>query len=87
MEIYVCILIISTLKEHLEVFVSEFAAEEPNNGKGSLLVSLAEAAFFTGLERNSWNPDAIVFNSWQQYGTPSYWMQTFFRESSGSAIT
>jgi alpha-N-arabinofuranosidase len=34
----------------------------------------------------SWNPDAIVFNSWQQYGTPSYWMQTFFRESSGSVI-
>jgi alpha-N-arabinofuranosidase len=33
-----------------------------------------------------WNPDAIVFNSWQQYGTPSYWMQTFFRESSGSVI-
>uniref|UniRef100_A0A453GU91 Alpha-L-arabinofuranosidase C-terminal domain-containing protein n=1 Tax=Aegilops tauschii subsp. strangulata TaxID=200361 RepID=A0A453GU91_AEGTS len=34
----------------------------------------------------SWMPDAIVFNSWQQYGTPSYWMQTFFRESSGALI-
>jgi alpha-N-arabinofuranosidase len=34
----------------------------------------------------SWNPDAIVFNSWQQYGTPSYWVQTYFRESSGSVI-
>ena len=31
-----------------------------------------------------WNPDAIVFNSWQQYGTPSYWMQKLFRESSGA---
>jgi alpha-N-arabinofuranosidase len=31
-------------------------------------------------------PDAIVFNSWQRYGTPSYWMQTFFRESSGAVI-
>jgi alpha-N-arabinofuranosidase len=34
----------------------------------------------------SWNPDAIVFNSWQHYGTPSYWMQTLFRESSGAMI-
>jgi hypothetical protein len=33
-----------------------------------------------------WNPDAIVFNSWQHYGTPSYWMQTLFRESSGAMI-
>lgn len=33
-----------------------------------------------------WNPDAIVFNSWQHYGTPSYWMQTIFRESSGAMI-
>uniref|UniRef100_A0A0A9HJL4 Alpha-L-arabinofuranosidase C-terminal domain-containing protein n=1 Tax=Arundo donax TaxID=35708 RepID=A0A0A9HJL4_ARUDO len=33
-----------------------------------------------------WNPDAIVFNSWQQYGTPSYWMQTIFLESSGAMI-
>jgi alpha-N-arabinofuranosidase len=33
-----------------------------------------------------WNPDAIVFNSWQYYGTPSYWMQTLFRESSGAMV-
>ncbi|BAF27509.1 alpha-L-arabinofuranosidase 1 [Oryza sativa Japonica Group] len=89
-----------------KVFVSEYAVNEQRDaGKGSLLASLAEAAFLTGLEKNSdlvqmasyaplfvndndrtWNPDAIVFNSWQQYGTPSYWMQTYFRESSGSVI-
>ncbi|KAF0907281.1 hypothetical protein E2562_015782 [Oryza meyeriana var. granulata] len=89
-----------------KVFVSEYAVnEQKDTGKGSLLASLAEAAFLTGLEKNSdvvqmasyaplfvndndrtWNPDAIVFNSWQQYGTPSYWMQTYFRESSGSVI-
>ncbi|KAL6848924.1 hypothetical protein ACP4OV_021507 [Aristida adscensionis] len=87
------------------VFVSGYAAEEPKTGKGSLLVALAEAAFLTGLEKNSdiihmasyaplfvndnyrrWNPDAIVFNSWQQYGTPSYWVQMFSRESSGAVI-
>ena len=33
-----------------------------------------------------WNPDAIVFNSWQHYGTPSYWMQTLFRESSSAMV-
>uniref|UniRef100_A0A0E0RD94 non-reducing end alpha-L-arabinofuranosidase n=1 Tax=Oryza rufipogon TaxID=4529 RepID=A0A0E0RD94_ORYRU len=89
-----------------KVFVSEYAVNEQRDaGKGSLLASLAEAAFLTGLEKNSdvvqmasyaplfvndndstWNPDAIVFNSWQQYGTPSYWVQTYFRESSGSVI-
>ncbi|KAM0872613.1 hypothetical protein ACQ4PT_038599 [Festuca glaucescens] len=89
-----------------KVFVSEYAVNYPRDaGNGSLLASLAEAAFLIGLEKNSdivhlasyaplfvndndrrWIPDAIVFNSWQQYGTPSYWMQTFFRESSGSLI-
>lgn len=33
-----------------------------------------------------WNPDAIVFNSSQLYGTPSYWVQRFFTESSGATI-
>ncbi|GJN07091.1 hypothetical protein PR202_ga24884 [Eleusine coracana subsp. coracana] len=89
-----------------KAFVSEYAVNDPKDaGKGSLLASLAEAAFLTGLEKNSdivqmacyaplfandndrhWNPDAIVFNSWQQYGTPSYWMQTFFSESNGAVI-
>ncbi|XP_037429950.1 alpha-L-arabinofuranosidase 1-like isoform X2 [Triticum dicoccoides] len=89
-----------------KVFVSEYAVtDEGDAGKGSLLASLAEAAFLIGLENNSdivhmacyaplfvnendrqWNPDAIVLNSWQQYGTPSYWMQTFFGESSRAVI-
>lgn len=33
-----------------------------------------------------WNPDAIVFDSSQLYGTPSYWMQHFFRESNGAIL-
>lgn len=33
-----------------------------------------------------WTPDAIVFNSAQLYGTPSYWVQQFFRESSGATL-
>ncbi|KAM3312203.1 hypothetical protein ACQJBY_032278 [Aegilops geniculata] len=44
------------------------------------------APLFVNENDRQWNPDAIVFNSWQQYGTPSYWMQTFFGESSGAVI-
>ncbi|CAH8283525.1 unnamed protein product [Eruca vesicaria subsp. sativa] len=33
-----------------------------------------------------WNPDAIVFNSSHLYGTPSYWVQRLFAESSGSTL-
>uniref|UniRef100_A0ACD5XTI7 Uncharacterized protein n=1 Tax=Avena sativa TaxID=4498 RepID=A0ACD5XTI7_AVESA len=44
------------------------------------------APLFVNNNDQTWNPDAIVFNSWQQYGTPSYWMQKLFRESSGAMI-
>ncbi|KAI4991732.1 hypothetical protein ZWY2020_040118 [Hordeum vulgare] len=95
----------NTSRSGPKAFVSEYAVTGNDAGRGSLLASLAEAAFLTGLEKNSdvvqmasyaplfindndrtWNPDAIVFNSWQQYGTPSYWMQTLFRESSGATV-
>jgi alpha-N-arabinofuranosidase len=33
-----------------------------------------------------WNPDAIVFNSWQHYGCPNYWMLHFFKDSSGATL-
>ncbi|CAI9094726.1 OLC1v1030513C1 [Oldenlandia corymbosa var. corymbosa] len=32
----------------------------------------------------AWNPDAIVFDASQVYGTPSYWMQTFFKASNNA---
>lgn len=35
---------------------------------------------------NRWNPDAIVFNSWSVYGTPSYWVQRLFKHSSGAQL-
>ncbi|KAF7064654.1 hypothetical protein CFC21_070920 [Triticum aestivum] len=76
----------NTSRSGPKAFVSEYAVTGNDAGRGSLLASLAEAAFLTGLEKNRWNPDAIVFNSWQQYGTPSYWMQKLFRESSGATI-
>lgn len=44
------------------------------------------APLFVNVNDRRWNPDAIVFDSWQQYGTPSYWVQQFFRESSGAVL-
>ncbi|AES81080.2 putative non-reducing end alpha-L-arabinofuranosidase [Medicago truncatula] len=36
-------------------------------------------------DRN-WSPDAIVFDSDQSYGTPSYWTQVLFKESNGATF-
>ncbi|RLN29234.1 alpha-L-arabinofuranosidase 1-like [Panicum miliaceum] len=84
-----------------KVFVSEYAVQDKvDPGNATLFASLAEAAFLIGdavemasyapllvnTNDRSWLPDAIVFNSWQQYGIPSYWMQTLFCESSGAVI-
>lgn len=33
-----------------------------------------------------WTPDAIVFDSHQVYGTPSYWLIKLFKESSGATF-
>lgn len=53
--------------------------------KNSDAVEMASyAPLFVNVNDRRWNPDAIVFNSHQQYGTPSYWMQHFFKESSGA---
>ncbi|KAI4325601.1 hypothetical protein MLD38_030983 [Melastoma candidum] len=88
-----------------KAFVSEYAVWKEDAGLGSLLASLAEAAFLLGIEKNSdtvlmasyaplfankndwnWKPDAIVFDSSRVYGTPSYWMQHFFVDSSGGTL-
>ncbi|KAF7801381.1 Alpha-L-arabinofuranosidase 1 [Senna tora] len=44
------------------------------------------APLFVNTNDRRWNPDAIVFNSFQAYGTPSYWVQQFFSESSGAKL-
>ncbi|KAK9986996.1 hypothetical protein SO802_031947 [Lithocarpus litseifolius] len=55
--------------------------------KNSDVVEMASyAPLFVNANDRRWNPDAIVFNSSQLYGTPSYWVQRFFRESSGATI-
>ncbi|KAK9951266.1 hypothetical protein M0R45_006721 [Rubus argutus] len=55
--------------------------------KNSDVVEMASyAPLFVNANNKRWNPDAIVFNSSQLYGTPSYWVQYFFSESSGATI-
>eukprot|EP00252_Welwitschia_mirabilis_P020862 TRINITY_DN5202_c0_g1_i2.p1 TRINITY_DN5202_c0_g1~~TRINITY_DN5202_c0_g1_i2.p1 ORF type:complete len:418 (-),score=80.04 TRINITY_DN5202_c0_g1_i2:298-1551(-) len=55
--------------------------------KNSDAVAMASyAPLFVNSNDRRWNPDAIVFNSWQQYGTPSYWVQQFFKDSSGAFL-
>ncbi|KAJ4971892.1 hypothetical protein NE237_004991 [Protea cynaroides] len=55
--------------------------------RNSDIIEMASyAPIFLNINDQRWIPDAIVFNSWQQYGTPSYWMQQFFTESSGATL-
>lgn len=44
------------------------------------------APLFANVNDRRWNPDAIFFNSSLLYGTPSYWVQTFFKQSSGAFL-
>ncbi|CAK8542970.1 unnamed protein product [Lathyrus sativus] len=55
--------------------------------KNSDVVSMfAYAPLFVNTNDKYWKPDAIVFNSYQNYGTPSYWLQQFFTDSSGATF-
>ncbi|XP_002987233.2 alpha-L-arabinofuranosidase 1 [Selaginella moellendorffii] len=44
------------------------------------------APLFVNNNDRRWNPDSIVYDSWQSYGTPSYWVQKFFKLSSGATL-
>ncbi|KAG5041887.1 hypothetical protein JHK87_005802 [Glycine soja] len=67
-------------------FVSEYAVWQDDAGNGTLLAAVAEAAFLIGLEKNRWTPDAIAFDSYRHYETPSYWVQCLFIPSSGATL-
>ncbi|CAK8536986.1 unnamed protein product [Lathyrus sativus] len=55
--------------------------------KNSDVVSMvAYAPLFVNTNDKLWIPDAIVFNSYQNYGTPSYWLQQFFIDSNGATF-
>ncbi|RZB47582.1 Alpha-L-arabinofuranosidase 1 [Glycine soja] len=44
------------------------------------------APLFVNTNDRKWTPDAIVFDSHQHYGTPSYWVQHLFTTSSGATL-
>ncbi|KAM3205912.1 hypothetical protein P3L10_029322 [Capsicum annuum] len=44
------------------------------------------APLFVNNNNRRWTPDTIVFTTSQVYGTPSYWMQHFFKESNGATL-
>nr|AAD40132.1 contains similarity to arabinosidase [Arabidopsis thaliana] len=55
--------------------------------KNSDIVEMVSyAPLFVNTNDRRWIPDAIVFNSSHLYGTPSYWVQHFFTESSGATL-
>jgi len=55
--------------------------------RNSDVVEMASCApLFVNDNDRRWSPDAIVFNSWQHYGCPNYWMLHFFKESSGATL-
>lgn len=55
--------------------------------KNSDVVEMASCApLFVNDNDRKWSPDAIVFNSWQHYGCPNYWMLHFFKDSSGATF-
>ncbi|PWA48024.1 alpha-L-arabinofuranosidase 1 [Artemisia annua] len=55
--------------------------------KNSDAVEMASyAPLFVNKNNIKWQPDAIVFDSSQSYGTPSYWMQHFFKKSNGATL-
>ncbi|KAF0909703.1 hypothetical protein E2562_000040 [Oryza meyeriana var. granulata] len=55
--------------------------------RNSDVVEMASCApLFVNDNDRRFNPDAIVFNSWQHYGCPNYWMLHFFKDSSGATL-
>ncbi|KAK3011185.1 hypothetical protein RJ639_011077, partial [Escallonia herrerae] len=55
--------------------------------RNSDVVALASyAPLFLNDNDKTWVTDAIIFNSYQLYGIPSYWMQYFFIESNGATL-
>ncbi|KAJ4817091.1 Alpha-L-arabinofuranosidase 1 [Rhynchospora pubera] len=53
--------------------------------RNSDILEMASCApLFVNNNDRRFNPDAIVFNSSMQFGTPSYWMQQFFKYSNSA---
>ncbi|KAH9608709.1 hypothetical protein KSS87_013904 [Heliosperma pusillum] len=72
-----------------KAFVSEYAVTDPKDKviNGTDIVEMVSyAPLFANQNDRVWNPDAIYFNTNKVYGIASYWVQTFFKQSSGSLL-
>jgi len=93
-------------RETIKVFNSEYAVTTPNTDWYTTNAAVGEAAWMTGLERNSdmvvaasyaplfindndhkWDPNAIVFNSAQSYGSPSYYNQLIWSNAFNGIVS
>jgi len=55
---------------------------------GDVVTTASYAPLFTNdNHERAWTPDAIVFNSYTHYGTPSYWNQLLFMNSFNTLLT
>lgn len=53
---------------------------------GDVIHMASYAPLFVNANDRNWNPNAIVFDSSQSYGTPSYWNQVMYSNSFAGAL-
>ena len=54
---------------------------------GDIVTTASYAPLFGNVYGSEWNPNAIMFNSSNVYGTPSYWLQVLWATSYSGCIT
>jgi alpha-L-arabinofuranosidase len=68
----------NSLKGNLEAAVAEAAFMTGFERNADIVVLSSQAPTLVNANDRTWNPDLIVFNSSQVYGTPSYYGQRMF---------
>lgn len=68
----------NTLKGNLEAAIAEAAFMTGFERNADIVVLSSQAPTLVNANDRTWNPDLIVFNSSQVYGTPSYYGQRMF---------
>ncbi|MGC8823399.1 MAG: alpha-L-arabinofuranosidase C-terminal domain-containing protein [Bacteroidales bacterium] len=68
----------NTLKGNLEAALAEAAFMTGFERNADIVILSSQAPTLVNANDRTWNPDLIVFNSSQVYGTPSYYGQRMF---------
>ena len=53
---------------------------------GDVVAMASYAPLFVNVNDRKWNPDAIVYDNYRSYGTPSYYVQKLFRTNQGGTV-